>query len=171
MLRHILLTIALSLATSLATLAVYHHTLERERIARETHIAQNASAHAARIQQEKERQAIARALQMERVRHGVAAAAGIQTELAIFLAEHGTLPDSLEELHYPPHWTPSNLLQSVQLMPDGTISLHFAAQSTVTGSVQLTPDIDRQMMMIRGWQCASGDIAFIADAIPSCHHQ
>lgn len=118
-----------------------------------------------------EQAAVARALQIERLAHAIHSIAGLRTDIAIYLAEQGKLPQSLADLHYPPDWLPYQHLEHIRLRRNGAIELQLRADSQLNGKVLLTPQVETAYGMITGWTCISADFDFIAQAAADCQYQ
>ncbi|MDO5091613.1 MAG: pilin [Cardiobacteriaceae bacterium] len=182
--KNLLATLAIALASTALGIAAYHlyateQLKKRDQLwqQRLDSLAANIDTRAeqaiARITGERaqsEQAAVAEALRVERVANGIVAAAGLRTDLAIYLAEHGKLPQSLEDLHYPPDWVPYQHLAEVRLRRNGAIELQFREDSGLAGKVRLTPNVQSSTSMIIGWECTSSDFAFIAQAAAECRY-
>ena len=73
------------------------------------------------------------------------------------------MPGSLDALGYDAGWTPSNVLESIDIQAGGVIVLRFAPRPR--GEVVLIPDSAADL--IRGWRCESRDFPDI-EQIADC---
>lgn len=134
-------------------------------------LAEKAITRIASEREKSEQAAVSHALQIERLAQGIASAAGLRTDIAIYLAEQGKLPQSLADLHYPPDWLPYQHLEHIRLRRNGAIELQLRADSQLNGKVLLTPQVETAYGMITGWTCISADFDFIAQAAADCQYQ
>ena len=100
---------------------------------------------------------------------GFSSASGLRTDIAIFLADHGRMPDSLNEIGWEGGVT-SVTLSSIRMRVGGILVLHFNPEK-LRGTIILTPQTNIEAGMITGWDCTSPDIGFIAEALPECRYQ
>lgn len=100
---------------------------------------------------------------------GFSSASGLRTDVAIFLADHGRMPDSLNEIGWAGGVT-SVTLSSIRMRVGGILVLHFNPEK-LRGTIILTPQTNIEAGMITGWDCTSPDIDFIAEALPECRYQ
>lgn len=85
------------------------------------------------------------------------------TDSPEYFAANGVMPGSLDALGYDADWTPSNVLESVDIQAGGVIVLRFASRPR--GEVVLIPNSAADL--IRGWQCESQDLLSI-EQIADC---
>ncbi|WP_314936106.1 pilin [Neisseria elongata] len=100
---------------------------------------------------------------------GFSSASGLRTDIAIFLADHGRMPDSLNEIGWAGGVT-SATLSSIRMRVGGILVLHFNPEK-LRGTIILTPQTNIEAGMITGWDCTSPDIDFIVEALPECRYQ
>ena len=100
---------------------------------------------------------------------GFSSASGLRTDVAIFLADHGRMPDSLNEIGWAGGVT-SVTLSSIRMRVGGILVLSFNPEK-LRGTIILTPQTNIEAGMITGWDCTSPDIDFIAEALPECRYQ
>ena len=100
---------------------------------------------------------------------GFSSASGLRTDIAIFLADHGRMPDSLNEIGWEGGVT-SVTLSSIRMRVGGILVLHFNPEK-LRGTIILTPQTNIEAGMITGCDCTSPDIGFIAEALPECRYQ
>lgn len=100
---------------------------------------------------------------------GFSSASGLRTDIAIFLADHGRMPDSLNEIGWEGGVT-SVTLSSIRMRVGGILVLSFNPEK-LRGTIILTPQTNIEAGMIIGWSCTSPDIDFIAEALPECRYQ
>ena len=100
---------------------------------------------------------------------GFSSASGLRTDIAIFLADHGRMPDSLNEIGWEGGVT-SVTLSSIRMRVGGILVLNFNPEK-LRGTIILTPQTNIEAGMITGWDCTSPDIDFIAEALPECRYQ
>ena len=155
----------IALAVAAAAILVYDRWVrqaERE-VVREV----TTQLESARI--EKQEEAVQQALHIERVRQGLVGGAALRVAVTEHYISNGELPARLEDVGYSSDWTPSPVLESVELRPHGVIVLHFAPEQGFTGEVMLTPVVDADNLMIREWTCTS-TLDFIANAVGGCSY-
>lgn len=125
------------------------------------------AARRAEEQEQKRREerlaAVAEAVDQERLRQGIGSAAVLRAGITEYFAANGVMPASLDALGYDAGWTPSNVLESVDIQAGGVIVLRFAPRPR--GEVVLIPDSAADL--IRGWQCESKDFPGI-EQIADC---
>lgn len=100
---------------------------------------------------------------------GFSSASGLRTDIAIFLADHGRMPDSLNEIGWEGGVT-SVTLSSIRMRVGGILVLSFNPEK-LRGTIILTPKTNIEAGMITDWDCTSPDIDFIAEALPECRYQ
>ena len=100
---------------------------------------------------------------------GFSSASGLRTDIALFLADHGRMLDSLNEIGWAGGIT-SATLSSIRMRVGGILVLHFNPEK-LRGTIILTPQTNIEAGMITGWDCTSPDIDFIAEALPECRYQ
>ena len=100
---------------------------------------------------------------------GISSVSGLRTDIAIFLADHGRMPDSLNEIGWEGGVT-SVTLSSIRMRVGGILVLSFNPEK-LRGTIILTPQTNIEAGMITDWDCASPDIDFIAEALPECRYQ
>ena len=100
---------------------------------------------------------------------GVSSVSGLRTDIALFLADHGRMPDSLNEIGWEGGVT-SVTLSSIRMRVGGILVLSFNPEK-LRGTIILTPQTNMEALMIIGWSCTSPDIDFIAEALPECRYQ
>ena len=100
---------------------------------------------------------------------GISSAGGLRTDIAIFLADHGRMPNSLNEIGWAGGVTSVNL-SAIEMRSGGILALHFNPEK-LRGTIILTPQTNMEALMIIGWSCTSPDIDFIAEALPECRYQ
>ena len=100
---------------------------------------------------------------------GISSVSGLRTDIAIFLADHGRMPDSLNEIGWEGGVT-SVTLSSIRMRVGGILVLSFNPEK-LRGTIILTPQTNIEARMITGWDCTSPDIDFIAEALPECRYQ
>ena len=100
---------------------------------------------------------------------GISSVSGLRTDIAIFLADHGRMPDSLNEIGWEGGVT-SVTLSSIRMRVGGILVLSFNPEK-LRGTIILTPQTNIEAGMITGWDCTSPDIDFIAEALPECRYQ
>ena len=100
---------------------------------------------------------------------GVSSAGGLRTDIALFLADHGRMPDSLNEIGWAGGVTSVNL-SAIEMWSGGILVLRFNPEK-LRGTIILTPQTNIEAGMITGWDCTSPDIDFIAEALPECRYQ
>ena len=100
---------------------------------------------------------------------GISSVSGLRTDIAIFLADHGRMPDSLNEIGWAGGVTSVNL-SAIEMRSGGILALHFNPEK-LRGTIILTPQTNMEALMIIGWSCTSPDIDFIAEALPECRYQ
>lgn len=183
-------TVILTVVSTAALLAAYHFGFSRPAISRETQqaVAQAASDIEQR-QAERSRREIAVAASetiQNEIRHaneqaaknavrnkilfdGFSSASGLRTDIAIFLADHGRMPNSLNEIGWAGGVTSVNL-SAIEMRSGGILVLRFNPEK-LRGTIILTPQTNMKALMIIGWSCTSPDIDFIAEALPECRYQ
>lgn len=100
---------------------------------------------------------------------GISSVSGLRTDIAIFLADHARMPDSLNEIGWEGGVT-SVTLSSIRMRVGGTLVLSFNPEK-LRGTIILTPQTNIEAGMITDWDCTSPDIDFIAEALPECRYQ
>jgi pilin (bacterial filament) len=100
---------------------------------------------------------------------GISSVSGLRTDIALFLADHGRMPDSLNEIGWEGGVT-SVTLSSIRMRVDGILVLSFNPEK-LRGTIILTPQTNMEALMITGWDCTSPDIDFITEALPECRYQ
>ena len=100
---------------------------------------------------------------------GFSSVSGLRTDIAIFLADHGRMPDSLNEIGWEGGVT-SVTLSSIRMRVGGILVLSFNPEK-LRGTIILTPQTNIEAGMITDWDCTSPDIDFIAEALPECRYQ
>ena len=187
--KTLLLIIPGSLVSTGAALALYDFFLERHEQERRQEMIREINAgiekkrqkaqqdavdavteYAARRAEEQEQKrreerlaAVAEAIDQERLRQGIGSAAVLRAGITEYFAANGVMPGSLDALGYDAGWTPSNVLESVDIQAGGVIVLRFAPRPR--GEVVLIPDSAADL--IRGWQCESKDFPSI-EQIADC---
>lgn len=187
--KTLLLIILGSLVSTGAALALYDFFLERHEQERRQEMIREINAgiekkrqkaqqdavdavteYAARRAEEQEQKrreerlaAVAEAVDQERLRQGIGSAAVLRAGITEYFAANGVMPGSLDALGYDAGWTPSNVLESVDIQAGGVIVLRFASRPR--GEVVLIPDSAADL--IRGWQCESKDFPGI-EQIADC---
>ena len=183
-------TVILTVVSTAALLAAYHFGFSRPAISRET---QQAVAQAAfdigQRQAERSRremavaaseishdeirqaneQAVKNAVRNKILFDGFSSASGLRTDIALFLADHGRMPDSLNEIGWEGGVT-SVTLSSIRMRVGGILVLSFNPEK-LRGTIILTPQTNMEALMIIGWSCTSPDIDFITEALPECRYQ
>ena len=183
-------TVILTIVSTAVLLAAYHFGFSRPAISRET---QQAVAKAAsdieQRQAERSRreiavaaseiihgeikqaneQAVQNAVRNNIVFNGFSSASGLCINIAEFLADHGRLPDNLNEIGWASGVTSVNL-SAIEMRPGGILVLRFNPEK-LRGTIILTPKTNMEARMITGWDCTSPDIDFIAEALPECRYQ
>ena len=114
-------------------------------------------------------QAVKNAVRNKILFEGFSSVSGLRTDIAIFLADHGRMPDSLNEIGWAGGVT-SVTLSSIRMRVGGILALHFNPEK-LRGTIILTPQTNIEAGMITGWDCTSPDIDFIAEALPECRYQ
>lgn len=114
-------------------------------------------------------QAVKNAVRNRILFEGISSAGGLRTDIAIFLADHGRMPDSLNEIGWEGGVT-SVTLSAIEMRSGGILALHFNPEK-LRGTIILTPQTNMEALMIIGWSCTSPDIDFIAEALPECRYQ
>ena len=157
--KTLLLVILGSLVSTGAALALYDFFLERHEQERRQEIireinagiekkrqkaqeeAVDAVTKQAEAQEQKRREerlaAVAEAVDQERLRQGIGSAAVLRAGITEYFAANGIMPGSLDALGYDAGWTPSNVLESVDIQAGGVIVLRFAPRPR--GEVVLIP--------------------------------
>ena len=183
--KTLLLVILGSLVSTGAALALYDFFLERHEQERRQEIireinagiekkrqkaqeeAVDAVTKQAEAQEQKRREerlaAVAEAVDQERLRQGISSAAVLRAGITEYFAANGVMPGSLDALGYDAGWTPSNVLESIDIQAGGVIVLRFAPRPR--GEVVLIPDSAADL--IRGWRCESRDFPDI-EQIADC---
>lgn len=100
---------------------------------------------------------------------GISSVSGLRTDIAIFLADHARMPDSLNEIGWEGGVT-SVTLSSIRMRVGGILVLSFNPEK-LRGTIILTPQTNIEAGMITDWDCTSPDIDFIAEALPECRYQ
>lgn len=100
---------------------------------------------------------------------GISSVSGLRTDIAIFLADHARMPDSLNEIGWEGGVT-SVTLSSIRMRVGGILVLSFNPEK-LRGTIILTPKTNIEAGMITDWDCTSPDIDFIAEALPECRYQ
>ena len=100
---------------------------------------------------------------------GISSVSGLRTDIAIFLADHARMPDSLNEIGWEGGVT-SVTLSSIEMRQGGILVLRFNPEK-LRGTIILTPQTNIEAGMITDWDCTSPDIDFIAEALPECRYQ
>ena len=100
---------------------------------------------------------------------GISSVSGLRTDIAIFLADHGRMPDSLNEIGWEGGVT-SVTLSSIRMRVGGILVLSFNPEK-LRGTIILTPQTNIEAGMITDWDCTSPDIDFITEALPECRYQ
>ena len=100
---------------------------------------------------------------------GISSVSGLRTDIALFLADHGRMPNSLNEIGWAGGVTSVNL-SAIEMRSGGILALHFNPEK-LRGTIILTPQTNMEALMIIGWSCTSPDIDFIAEALPECRYQ
>ena len=114
-------------------------------------------------------QAVKNAVRNKILFEGISSAGGLRTDIAIFLADHGRMPNSLNEIGWAGGVTSVNL-SAIEMRSGGILALHFNPEK-LRGTIILTPQTNMEALMIIGWSCTSPDIDFIAEALPECRYQ
>ncbi|WP_314310484.1 pilin [Kingella denitrificans] len=114
-------------------------------------------------------QAVKNAVRNKILFEGISSVSGLRTDIAIFLADHGRMPDSLNEIGWEGGVT-SVTLSSIRMRVGGILVLSFNPEK-LRGTIILTPQTNIEAGMITGWDCTSPDIDFIAEALPECRYQ
>ena len=114
-------------------------------------------------------QAVKNAVRNKILFDGVSSASGLRTDIAIFLADHGRMPNSLNEIGWAGGVTSVNL-SAIEMRQGGILALRFNPEK-LRGTIILTPQTNIEAGMITGWDCTSPDIDFIAEALPECRYQ
>ena len=114
-------------------------------------------------------QAVKNAVRNRILFEGISSASGLRTDIAIFLADHGRMPDSLNEIGWEGGVT-SVTLSSIRMRVGGILVLSFNPEK-LRGTIILTPQTNIEAGMITDWDCTSPDIDFIAEALPECRYQ
>ena len=187
--KTLLLIILGSLVSTGVALALYDFFLERHEQERRQEIIREINAgiekkrqkaqeeamdavteYAARRAEEQEQKrreerlaAVAEAVDQERLRQGIGSAAVLRAGITEYFAANGVMPTSLDALGYDAGWTPSNVLESVDIQAGGVIVLRFAPRPR--GEGVLIPDSAADL--IRGWKCESKDFPSI-EQIADC---
>ena len=183
-------TVILTVVSTAALLAAYHFGFSRPAISRETQqaVAQAASdieqrqaeqsrhkiaVAASEISHDEIRQAneqaVKNAVRNKILFEGFSSASGLRTDIALFLADHGRMPNSLNEIGWEGGVT-SVTLSSIRMRVGGILVLSFNPEK-LRGTIILTPQTNMEALMIIGWSCTSPDIDFIAEALPECRYQ
>ena len=183
-------TVILTVVSTAALLAAYHFGFSRPAISRETQqaVAQAASDIEQRQAERSRRemavaaseiihdeirqaneQAVKNAVRNKILFEGISSAGGLRTDIAIFLADHGRMPNSLNEIGWAGGVTSVNL-SAIEMRSGGILALRFNPEK-LRGTIILTPQTNIEAGMITGWDCASPDIDFIAEALPECRYQ
>ena len=183
-------TVILTVVSTAALLAAYHFGFSRPAISRETQqaVAQAASDIEQRQAERSRReiavaaseiihdeikqaneQAVKNAVRNKILFDGVSSVSGLRTNIAIFLADHGRMPDSLNEIGWAGGVT-SVTLSSIRMRVGGILVLSFNPEK-LRGTIILTPQTNIEAGMITDWDCTSPDIDFIAEALPECRYQ
>ena len=100
---------------------------------------------------------------------GISSVSGLRTDIAIFLADHARMPDSLNEIGWEGGVTSVNL-STIEMRQGGILVLRFNPEK-LRGTIILTPQTNIEAGMITDWDCTSPDIDFIAEALPECRYQ
>ena len=100
---------------------------------------------------------------------GISSVSGLRTDIALFLADHGRMPDNLNEIGWEGGVT-SVTLSSIRMRVGGILVLSFNPEK-LRGTIILTPQTNIEAGMITDWDCTSPDIDFIAEALPECRYQ
>ena len=114
-------------------------------------------------------QAVKNAVRNKILFEGISSVSGLRTDIAIFLADHGRMPDSLNEIGWEGGVT-SVTLSSIRMRVGGILVLSFNPEK-LRGTIILTPKTNIEAGMITDWDCTSPDIDFIAEALPECRYQ
>ena len=114
-------------------------------------------------------QAVKNAVRNKILFDGFSSASGLRTDIALFLADHGRMPDSLNEIGWEGGVT-SVTLSSIRMRVGGILVLSFNPEK-LRGTIILTPQTNIEAGMITDWDCTSPDIDFIAEALPECRYQ
>lgn len=114
-------------------------------------------------------QAVKNAVRNKILFDGFSSASGLRTDIALFLADHGRMPDSLNEIGWEGGVT-SVTLSSIRMRVGGILVLSFNPEK-LRGTIILTPQTNMEALMIIGWSCTSPDIDFITEALPECRYQ
>ena len=183
-------TVILTVVSTAALLAAYHFGFSRPAISRETQqaVAQAASDIEQRQAERSRReiavaaseiihdeikqaneQAVKNAVRNKILFEGISSAGGLRTDIALFLADHGRMPNSLNEIGWAGGVTSVNL-SAIEMRSGGILALHFNPEK-LRGTIILTPQTNIEAGMITGWDCTSPDIDFIAEALPECRYQ
>lgn len=114
-------------------------------------------------------QAVKNAVRNKILFDGFSSASGLRTDITLFLADHGRMPDSLNEIGWEGGVT-SVTLSSIRMRVGGILVLSFNPEK-LRGTIILTPQTNIEAGMITDWDCTSPDIDFIAEALPECRYQ
>ena len=114
-------------------------------------------------------QAVKNAVRNKILFEGISSVSGLRTDIALFLADHGRMPDSLNEIGWEGGVT-SVTLSSIRMRVGGILVLSFNPEK-LRGTIILTPQTNIEAGMISDWDCTSPDIDFIAEALPECRYQ
>ena len=114
-------------------------------------------------------QAVKNAVRNKILFDGVSSASGLRTDIALFLADHGRMPNSLNEIGWAGGVTSVNL-SAIEMRSGGILALSFNPEK-LRGTIILTPKTNIEAGMITDWDCTSPDIDFIAEALPECRYQ
>ena len=158
-------TVILTVVSTAALLAAYHFGFSRPAISRETQ--QAVEIIHDEIRQANE-QAVKNAVRNKILFEGISSAGGLRTDIALFLADHGRMPNSLNEIGWAGGVTSVNL-SAIEMRSGGILALHFNPEK-LRGTIILTPQTNMEALMIIGWSCTSPDIDFIAEALPECRY-
>lgn len=182
--------VILTIVSTAVLLTAYHFCFSRPAISRETQqaVAQAASDIEQRQAERSRReiavaaseiihdeirqaneQAVKNAVRNKILFEGISSAGGLRTDIAIFLADHGRMPNSLNEIGWAGGVTSVNL-SAIEMRSGGILALHFNPEK-LRGTIILTPQTNMEALMIIGWSCTSPDIDFIAEALPECRYQ
>lgn len=183
-------TVILTVVSTAALLVAYHFGFSRPAISRETQqaVAQAASDIEQRQAERSRReiavaaseiihdeirqaneQAVKNAVRNKILFDGVSSAGGLRTDIALFLADHGRMPNSLNEIGWAGGVTSVNL-SAIEMRQGGILVLRFNPEK-LRGTIILTPQTNMEALMIIGWSCTSPDIDFITEALPECRYQ
>ena len=161
--NNIILFILVSVISTGIALALYDFFLERHEQERRQEIIQEINTGIEKKRLEDRRAAVAKAVDQERLRQGIASAGILRAGITEYFAVNGKMPDSLIDLGYDHDWSPSNVLKSIDVQTGGIIVLRFAPQPF--GEVVFIPD--STVDSIRGWDCESRDFPSI-EQIADC---